>query len=200
MAGAYRRGVTVPVRGRGEHGRRHLDPDGPVEVGAVDTDTEPSQRVERRGRRMPVVVVRADADQRDLGRHRAQELRHGRGRPVVRDRHQLGGEPAPVRIGGGATEQIGLCRRLGVAGEQHAPTVPGGPYDERGVVGFAVRVPVGPPRVGPEHGKFDVADEGTVAGRRRSYGDTSVGGDRQQLGDGRAGVRIVGPQPQRPDP
>lgn len=176
MAGAYRRGVAVPVRSRGDR-----DAHGAVEVGAVDAYTEASQGVDRDGRGMAVVVVGAHPDQRHLGIDRGEEARIRRGCAVVRHREQVRLEAGSGRVGGRAGQQVGLRRPLRIAGEQRPPPRPGGPHDQGTVVRLAVGVPVRPPRVGPQHGQFDVADHRPVTGHRRADRDLPVGGEREHL-------------------
>ncbi|HSK21748.1 MAG TPA: hypothetical protein VK906_01160 [Egicoccus sp.] len=197
MAGAYRRGVTRPVRRRV---RRRRDPDahGAVEVGAMHPYAEAAQCVDGDRRGMAVVVVGPDADQRHLRVHGGEERQIGRGRAVVRDREQVRLEARPARVGGRAGLQVGLRRPLRVAGEQRPSPRPGGPHDQGAVVRLAVGVPVRPSRAGSEHRQLDVADDRPVTGHRRADRDLPFGGEREHLGHP-GHVRLERAQPDRVD-
>ena len=63
-----------------------------VVVGAQQRHTEPGHLVQQHRRRVPVVVVQPDADHREPGLHRGQEVRVGVGRAVVRHLEHVGAQ------------------------------------------------------------------------------------------------------------
>lgn len=197
MGGAYRRGVTIPVRDRC-HGRRDVHAQGALEVGAVHPCTEPLQAVDGGRRGVAIVVVGTHTDQRHLRPDGGQEGRVGRGCAVMRDREQFGAKAGANRVGSRPGEQVRLCAALGVAGEQHPPARPGGANHQGRLVGFAVGVPVRPPGVGPEHDQLHVTDDAPITRGRGTDRHLPVGRHGEHLGCG-GGFRVVGAQPDRTD-
>jgi len=83
-------------------------------IGPHDRDAKPTQRVEQAGRRVAVVVVQPDADDRDPWAHCREELRHKVRRAMMGDLEHIGAQVG-TRI-----EQCLLCVDLGVTGQQDA--------------------------------------------------------------------------------
>ncbi|WP_239523937.1 hypothetical protein [Geodermatophilus normandii] len=75
-------------------------------------------------RRVPVGVVRADADQRDPGAGRGEEGRVGVGAAVVRHLEHVGAQVHTT------VEDPGLGRGAQVTGQQHPDPAHGDPHDE----------------------------------------------------------------------
>jgi hypothetical protein len=92
----------------GDHG------DVAVAIGPSDRNAQPGQLGEQHWRRMPVVVVSADADYRHAGMPGGQEAGIGVRRPVVRHLQNVG-----PQVGAGC-QQCLLRLDLRVAGQQDA--------------------------------------------------------------------------------
>jgi hypothetical protein len=84
--------------------------------------------VQQDRRRVPIVVVEANAHHRDGGVDGGEEVRIGVGRAVVRDLEHVG---AKIRAG---REQRALSLDLGVARQEDAYAVDHRPQDQRRVV------------------------------------------------------------------
>jgi hypothetical protein len=104
-----------------------------VVVGAQQRHAEHGHLVEQHWRRMAVVVVHADADNREAGVHRSQEVRVGVGRAVVRHL-----EHVDAQVGPGVEKRL-LGLDLGVAREHDPDAVDIGHQHERGVIRVGAR-------------------------------------------------------------
>lgn len=140
---------------------------------------------------MAVVVVRADADDGDLGVHGGEELRREVGRPVVGHLQHVGPD---VRPGG---EQILLGLDLGVTGQQDPDAADLGPQDQRRVVRVRMGVVVRPAR--SQDVQVHGADVQVGARRRAEDRESQLG--RHPVDDHRPRVRgVEWPGEQPPDP
>jgi len=127
-----------------------------------------------------MLVVRADAEQRDGRRDGGQEHRIGGGGTVMRDGQDLG----PKAVAGPA-EELALCLPLDVAGHQHASACPGDAQHRGGLVQLAARVPVGPSGWRVEHLDVEVADPRHIPARRCPDHDPTRRRQRVDLGSRR---------------
>jgi hypothetical protein len=102
------------VHDSGEVTRPAHDRDVTVPVGAKERHTQPGHLGEQDGRRMPVIVVQADADHRDGRMSGGEECRVGVGGAVMRNLEHVGPQ---IRA---RVQQRALRVDLRVAGEQDA--------------------------------------------------------------------------------
>jgi hypothetical protein len=169
-----------------------LHRDRAVQVRPVDAGAGGRELGERGGVGVPVVVARADADERDRRADRLEETRCVRVPAVVGDLEDRGREPV------GPAEEPRLGEDLRVAGQQHRAARRPDPQHERGLVEV---VGVQRARRGVQH-----VDLGSPEGEPLP-GLEPVGRDAQVVGDGvglvgrwrDAVVERVRPDEQRPD-
>jgi hypothetical protein len=135
------------------------------------------------GVRVSVPVVDTGADQRDLRADRSEERRVGGRRAVVRDGEELHLEQLRPSQTLGQLEQVRLCGRLDVTGEERTSALPRGEDDEGAVVELAAGPAVGAPRRRREHLEVEVPDDRPVPRRRPADRHLPVMGRLQQRGD-----------------
>lgn len=107
-----------------------------VPIGTEQRHSEPTHLGEQQRRRMPVVVVDADADHSDLGVHGGEEVRIEVRRTVVRHLQHVG-----AQVGAGCDEVL-LRLDLGIAGQEDPHAAHLGAEYQRGVVRVRVRAAI----------------------------------------------------------
>ena len=133
-----------------------------VPVGAADRQAQPGQLGQQQRRRVAVVVVQADRDQRHPGMHRAAGTPASEiGAAVMRHLEDVG-----PQVGAGR-QQVVLRLDLGVAGQQDPHPGHRGPQHHRGVVRVGVGVAVAPDRA--QHVQPDRPDRERAADHGRLH-------------------------------
>lgn len=129
-----------------------------------------------------VAVVPPDADERDLGRHRGEEGRVGRGCPVVRDGEHRGVQPTTCPL-----EQLGLARTLHVPRQQHARVPPGEVEHQGGLVQLAAGRAEGPARRRVQDRDAQIPHHRGIATLGGLEGRPALRGECRHLGERPAG-------------